>query len=169
VTKQEDWIIIGRFGRPHGIKGLVTINSFTEPRDNILSYSNWHAFINQSWQPVKILSAQIYNKTIVAQIEGYPEREIVARLTNIDIAVHGDQLASLEPGEYYWHQLVGMNVINREGQAFGEVIEVMATGSNDVLVVQGERRHLIPYIPGTFIIDINNNNKIITVDWDMDF
>ena len=48
-------------------------------------------------------------------------------------------------------------------------VEVMPTGSNDVLVVQGEKRHLIPYLPGQFILDINDSQQIITVDWDMDF
>jgi 16S rRNA processing protein RimM len=169
VSKQEEWIIVGRFGRPHGIKGLVTVYSFTDPKDNILSYSDWHAFLNNCWQPIKVLSAQIHNKTIVAQIEGFPERELVARLTNIEIAIHKDQLAPLAPGEYYWHQLIGMKVINQQGLSFGEVVEVMPTGSNDVLVVKGEKRHLIPYLPGQFITSIDNTTKTITVDWDMDF
>lgn len=169
MSNQEHWVVIGRFGRPHGIKGLVSVNSFTEPRDNILSYKDWHVFLNNTWQPVKLLSAQAHNKTIVAQVEGYPEREIVARLTNADIAVHKDQLAALEPGEYYWHDLVGMKVINKDNQLFGTVTEVMPTGSNDVLVVQGEKRHLIPYLLGQFIIEINDKEKVITVDWDLDF
>lgn len=169
MSKQEDWIIVGRFGRPHGVKGLVTVNSFTEPRDNILSYSDWFACINNCWQPIKVLSAQIHNKTIVAQIEGFPERELVAQLTNIEIAIHKDQLAPLAPGEYYWHQLVGMKVINQQGLSFGEVVEVMPTGSNDVLVVKGEKRHLIPYLPGQFVTHIDSTTRTITVDWDMDF
>lgn len=169
MSKQEDWIVVGRFGRPHGVKGLVTVYSFTEPRDNILSYTDWFAFLNNCWQPVKLLSAQIHNKIIVAQIEGYSERELAAHLTNVEIAVHKDQLAPLAPGEYYWHQLIGMKVINQQGLLFGEVIEVLPTGSNDVLIVQGGKRHLIPYLPGQFITDIDNNTKIIIVNWDMDF
>lgn len=165
----EDWVIVGRFGRPHGIKGFVTVHSFTEPNDNILSYSDWHVSLNGQWQVIKLLSVQIHNKAIVAQIEGFPERESVARLTNIEIAIRKDQLAPLAPGEYYWHQLVGMKVINQQGQAFGEVVEVMPTGSNDVLVVQGEKRHLIPYLPEQFIIEVNDESQTITVDWDMDF
>jgi 16S rRNA processing protein RimM len=62
-----------------------------------------------------------------------------------------------------------MKVINQQGQIFGQVVEVMPTGSNDVLVVQGEKRHLIPYLPGQFIIEINDESQTITVDWDMDF
>lgn len=169
MSKQEDWVIVGRFGRPHGVKGLVSVYSFTDPRDNILSYSDWHVFLNKCWQPIKVLSAHIHTKTIVAQIEGYSERETAALLTNVEIAIHKDQLASLKTGEYYWHQLVGMSVINQQGQLFGKVIEVMPTGSNDVLVVQGEKRHLIPYLPGQYIIQIDDQTQTITADWDMDF
>lgn len=169
MSNQEHWIVIGRFGRPHGIKGFVTVHSFTEPRDNILRYTDWHAFINKKWQPIKLLCAEVQNKSIITQIEGYPGRELVARLTNIEIAVQQEQLEKLESGEYYWHQLIGMNVINSKGESFGTVIEIIPTGSNDVLVVQGEKKHLIPYLPGKFILDINKDQQIITVDWDMDF
>jgi 16S rRNA processing protein RimM len=169
VNNQENWIVIARFGRPHGIKGFVTVHSFTEPRDNVLKYANWHAFINNKWQPIKLLRAEVQNKAIIAQIEGYPERELVTRLTNIEIAVQQAQLEELKPGEYYWHQLVGMNVINREGELFGKVIEIIPTGANDVLVVEGNKRHLIPYLLGKFILNIDINQQLITVDWDMDF
>jgi len=169
VNNQANWVVIGRFGRPHGIKGFVTVHSFTEPRDNILRYTDWHAFINNQWQPVKALCVEIHNKAIVAQIDGYPERELASRLTNIEIAVNKEQLAQLEPGEYYWHQLIGMQVVNEKGDVFGQVTEVMPTGANDVLVVEGEKRYLIPYLPDQFILNINDSERIITVDWDLDF
>lgn len=169
MSNQASWVVIGRFGRPHGIKGFVTVHSFTEPRDNILRYTDWHVFLNNTWQPVKLLCVEAQNKAIIAQIEGFPERELVARFTNAEIAVQREQLAELEPGEYYWHQLIGMNVINQKGESFGSVIEVMPTGANDVLVVQGEKRYLIPYLPGQFIIKIDDSQQLITVDWDLDF
>lgn len=169
MNNQENWIVIARFGRPHGIKGFVTVHSFTEPRDNVLKYANWHAFINNKWQPIKLLRAEVQNKAIVAQIEGYPDRELVARLTNIEIAVQQEQLEELKPGEYYWYQLIGMTVTNREGELFGKVIEIIPTGANDVLVVEGNKRHLIPYLPDRFILDVDINQQLITVDWDMDF
>ncbi|HRD68942.1 MAG: ribosome maturation factor RimM [Legionella sp.] len=169
MNNQANWVVIGRFGRPHGIKGFVTVHSFTEPRDNILRYTDWHAFINNQWQPVKALCVEIHNKAIVAQIDGYPERELASRLTNIEIAVNKEQLAQLEPGEYYWHQLIGMQVVNEKGDVFGQVTEVMPTGANDVLVVEGEKRYLIPYLPDQFILNINDSERIITVDWDLDF
>lgn len=169
MDNSSDWVVVGRFGRPHGIKGLVTVLSFTEPRDNLLDYKHWHVGINNQWQPLTLLETTVNNKFILAKIAGYPEREDVARLTNLDIAVNREQLRALAPGEFYWHELIGMHVVNKEGIALGEVTEVMATGSNDVLIVMGEDRHLIPYLPGDVITEINVNQRRITVDWDSSF
>ena len=165
----NDWVIVGRFGRPHGIKGLVTVISFTEPRDNILSYTDWHANINYQWQPLKLLHLEMNNKSILTQVEGYQTRETVAQLTNIDIAVKRHQLPALQQGEYYWHQLIDMRVVTKEGLNLGTVTEIMATGANDVMVVVGEKRHLIPYLPGSAVISVDDTKCLITVDWDLDF
>lgn len=169
VDTSADWVIVGRFGRPHGLKGFVTVHSFTQPFDNILDYADWHMSIKGSWKPVKVLVAEMRNKTIIVQVEGYAERDLAATLTNADIAVPKSELASLEPGEFYWHQLIGMTVVNQKGQLFGTVSDLLATGSNDVLIVEGEKRHLIPYLPGQYVLEIDEAKRQITVDWDMDF
>lgn len=169
MNNDSDWVVVGRFGRPHGIKGFITIISFTDPRDNILDYTGWHARINHQWQPLKILHHETTNKSILVQVDGYQERNKVGELTNIDLAVKREQLPTLEEGEYYWHQLEGMQVITKQGTVLGIVKEIMPTGANDVLVVVGEKRHLIPYLLDNSIIHIDDNQRIITVDWDVDF
>ncbi|CEK09554.1 ribosome maturation factor RimM [Legionella hackeliae] len=169
MDKVTDRIVVGRFGRPHGIKGFITVHSFTDPRDNILRYTDWHAYINKRWQPLKLLRVEVNEKFILAQVEGYSEREQVAALTNTDIAVSRDQLPPLEEGEFYWHDLIGMKVVNQQGILLGTVVEIMPTGANDVLVVEGEKRYLVPYLPGQFVADINTSQQLITVDWDADF
>lgn len=169
MEKEVDWIVIGRFGRAHGIKGMVTVHSFTEPRENILRYTQWHAMINKQWQPLELLRVEVTNKHILALVEGFADREKVEGLTNIEIAVLREQLPQLAPGDYYWHELVGMQVVDQQGACFGTVVEIMPTGSNDVMVVEGEKRYLIPYIPGRFVTSINALEKLIIVDWDTDF
>jgi 16S rRNA processing protein RimM len=169
VNTVSDWIVIGRFGRPHGIKGFITVHSFTEPRDNILRYTDWHAYVNKQWQTLNLVRVEMNEKFILAQVEGYQEREQVAALSNIEIAVTRDQLLPLQEGEYYWHDLIGMKVVSQQGILLGTVKEIMPTGTNDVLVVAGDKRHLIPYLPGQFILDINSDQRLITVDWDVDF
>ncbi len=169
MNTHSEWVVIGRFGRPHGIKGLITVVSFTEPRDNILSYTHWHAYINHQWQPLKLLHLEMNNKYILTQVDGHNEREEVARLTNVDIGVKREQLPALQQGEYYWHQLLGMQVVNQQGILLGTITDMMATGANDVLVVVGECRHLIPYLPGINVIEVNDSQRTVTVDWDADF
>ena len=169
MNNDIDWIVVGRFGRTHGIKGFITVHSYTEPRDNILQYSDWHAFINKQWQPLKLVRLENNGKSILAQVEGYSEREEVARLTNVEIAIRRIELPVLKPGEYYWHELVGMAVFDQKEQNLGKVVDMMPTGANDVIVIEGEKRHLIPYLPGQTVITIDPNERIITVDWDQDF
>lgn len=170
VKQQPDeWVIVGRFGRPRGIKGFVKVISFTEPRENILQYEPWYARIDKQWQPLNIKQVSIEHKFIFAQIEGFPEREQAANLTNIDIAIKQEQLPDLEPGEYYWHQLIGMTVVNLQNIVLGTVAEMIATGANDVLVVTGEKRYLIPFVPEKYVIRIDNKSAQVVVDWDVDF
>lgn len=164
-----NWIVVGRFGRVHGIKGLITIHSHTEPRDNILSYSHWHAYINNQWQALKLLHTEVTDKHILVQVDGYDGREQVASLTNVNIGVRKEQLPELESGEFYWHQLIGMSVVNQQGESLGKVVEIIPTGSNDVLVVEGEKRQLIPWLLSQTIIDVNATQQQIVVEWDPDF
>ncbi|WP_028388584.1 ribosome maturation factor RimM [Legionella fairfieldensis] len=169
MNKNTEWVIVGRFGRVHGVKGFITVHSFTEPRDNILRYSDWHIYLDKQWQPLHVLHVEVNDKSILAQVEGYCEREQVADLTNVEIAISRNQLPSLKHGEYYWYQLMGMQVMNQHGQLLGNITGIMPTGANDVLIVEGEKRYLIPYLPSQFVLDVDTSQGIITVDWDVDF
>jgi 16S rRNA processing protein RimM len=164
-----DWVIVGRFGRPHGIKGFIRVLSFTDPHENLLSFPTWYIQQNQTWTPVLRLNTELSHKTIVTQIKGFVEREDVSALTNCDIAIPGTELPVLEPDEYYWHELEGMHVVHKDGHPLGVVRELMMTGSNDVLVVEGERRHLIPYLLDDVVLQVDRIKRIITVNWDVDF
>ena len=62
-----------------------------------------------------------------------------------------------------------MKVTDQQGVPYGLVTEIMPTGANDVLVVTGEKRYLIPYLPGVYVLKVDDNQRVITVDWDRDF
>ncbi len=168
-TVDSEWIIVGKIGRPHGIKGLVSIISFTEPRESIIDYPNWHIKKKNQWCPISRVKTEVNHKHILAQIAGYTEREDVALLTNFDIAVAKESLPSLDEGEFYWHELIGMTVVHQDGRVLGTVDEIIPTGSNDVLLVQGEQRYLIPYLMDEVVLNIHREKRQITVNWDLDF
>lgn len=163
------WVVMGRFGRVHGIKGFITLHSHAEQRNTILNYTPLYAFINNQWQEIELEEVVITNKHILVRVAGYNERERVAYLTNCDIAITKEQLPDLPADEFYWHQLMGMKVINQKGELLGTVCEMMPTGANDVLIVTGEKRFLIPYLPGRTVINVDTQQQTIEVDWDSDF
>ena len=85
--------------------------------------------------------------------------------TNIDICINREQLPKLPKGEYYWSDLEGLTVINKSGKKLGTVDHLIATGSNDVLVL--ENNIMIPYIDDV-ILEIDLKEKIIQVDWELE-
>lgn len=168
-TVLDDWVIIGRFGRPHGVRGLIKVHSFTDPADTIVQYLPWHVLVHDHEKLIAVSDVTVREKHILVSIENISDRTKVAEFTNLDIVMPNTRLPALANDEYYWHELIGMQVTNREAEDFGQVGEIIATGSNDVLVVEGDRRRLIPYLPGQFIDKIDRSHRQIIVDWDKDF
>ena len=169
MSNDSDWVILGRLGRPQGLKGLIRVISFTQPESAILEYAPWFIQQKDKWIPLKLEDSQIQNQTILIKVADYTEREKVAELTNCNVGVLAKQLPKLPDGDYYWHDLQQMSVVNKNGTVLGNVIEILPTGANDVLVVSGEKRHLIPYVPERHIVSVNLEQRQIVVDWDENF
>ena len=127
----SEWTVVGCFGRPHGIKSFITVHSYTNPRDNILSYKDWHIQLDNNLQCVNPTEIITREKCIITRVDGYDTRETVAALTNHNIMIHSSQLPKLPGGEYYWSQLIGLKVINQQLQELGVIEDILATGSNE--------------------------------------
>ncbi len=87
----------------------------------------------------------------------------------VDIAVYRDELPPLADGEYYWCDLINLEVFEQSGKKLGIVVEIQETGANDVLVVQGEQRILIPLLIDKVIKHVDTANGRMQIDWDPDF
>lgn len=165
----EDYVIVGQISGLHGVKGWVKVYSYTDPRENIIQYSPWLVRSADGWQKIKLDQGRRQGKGVVARLDGYTDRDQAAQLIDRDIALSKDQLPQLDKNEYYWNDLVGLQVINQDKIEFGIVERLIETGSNDVLIVKGDRERLIPYIWEQVIKSIDLDNGVIQVDWDPDF
>ena len=108
---------------------------------------------------------------LVAQLEGVDDRDAAAALRGSDVAVLRAELPEAEEGEFYWADLVGLNVVNSEQHDFGRVSRIMQTGANDVLVVTAEAggsETLIPFIADV-IRQVDLKSGRIVVDWGEDY
>jgi len=160
-------IIIGRFGKTHGVRGWIRVYSLTNPPEKIVTLSPWF-LKRKSWEPIIIESSKLQGENILVKLPNCETPEVAQEYVNIEIAINQDQLSKLPKGEYYWRDLEGLDVINSEGVAFGKIDNLIATGANDVLVVIGDRKRLIPYISNV-ILKVDLDAKVITVDWGADF
>lgn len=162
-------IIMGKIAGAYGVKGWVKVLSFTDPPEKILRYRPWQLIKNGQPQIIKVKSGKPHGKTLVAWLDGIDDRNQAELLNGYEIAVEREQLPKLDNNEYYWSDLIGLKVINLQGIEFGTVTALVETGANDVLVVQGERERLVPWIIEQVIISVSLEDKLLTVDWDADF
>ena len=80
-----------------------------------------------------------------------------------------EALTPTNDDEYYWADLIGLQVINKEKQSFGQVVDMIDTGANDVLICQlKDKQYLIPFI-NRYVVDVDQANKVIRVDWQYDY
>lgn len=164
-------LIVGKLNGAYGIKGWVKVYSFTSPKENILNYKPWYLKQNGQWQEVTVLSGREQGKTLVAQLEGCDDRNLAESYHGVEIAISKSQLPSLGDGEFYWRDLIGLNVVNQAGEQLGQIKKLMETGANDVLVVKQPQggELLIPYVPEYSVINVDLNAGEMLVDWESDY
>ena len=165
----EQHISVGKISGVFGIKGWVKVFSFTDPRENILTYSPWLLKKGDQTKTVNVVEGQLQGKTIVAQLADIEDRDQAASLMGWDIFITQDQLPKAAKGEYYWSDLIGLQVETIDGVQLGVVDSLLETGANDVIIVQGERERVIPFLQGRTIIKVDLEAGKIIVDWDPDF
>ena len=169
MSEQQHNISVGKISGVFGVKGWVKVFSFTDPRENILTYSPWLLQKGDQIKTVNVVDGQLQGKTIVAQLAGVDDRDQAASLMGWDIFITQDQLPKAAKGEYYWSDLIGLQVETIDGVQLGAVDSLLETGANDVIIVQGERERVIPFLQGRTIIKVDLDASKIVVDWDPDF
>jgi len=167
--KQTDLVELGNINGVFGIQGWVKVFSHTSPRIQVTDYRRWLLKHNGQEREYRVLRGRVQGKAIVAQLEGVDDRNQSEALVGATIYVHQDQLEKLGEGEYYWSELVGLQVYTQEGVDLGKVDWLFETGNNDVMVVAGDKERFIPYIKDNFVKVIDLNAGKIIVDWDPDF
>lgn len=172
----QGYITLGKITTVYGVKGWVKVQSFTDPFDNILDYRDWRLKRqgSQAIEDVVVVDGRRHNKSIVVQLQGYDDRERARSLAQAEIQVLASTLPEPDEGEFYWHQLQGMTVIDvdDEQSVFGIVDSFLATGANDVMVVRAptartgdDQEILIPWLPERVIKHVDLEARVIEVDW----
>lgn len=172
----EKQVTLGKIGAVYGIKGWLKIHSFTDEPTAIFEYSPWTLVLGGNSQLVEVSEWRRHSNGLIAKLTGVNDRNDAQLRVGAEISVQSDLLPELPEGEFYWRDLIGMDVVNTQGYSLGKVTDIMETGSNDVLVVKanrtdafGKKERLIPYLDEQVIKDVSLDSKQINVDWDPGF
>jgi 16S rRNA processing protein RimM len=175
VNQQADKrVYLGRISTVYGVKGWLKVHSQTQPRNNIFDYPVWQLKQNNQWHELKVEQGKPHGKTLVVKLAGIDDRDQAQVWVGATIAINRSQMPATQEDEHYWSDLINMQVVTTEGVALGKVATLMETGSNDVLVIRGEYQgkkteHLVPWLVGDVIIEVNQASQQVTVDWDPEF
>jgi 16S rRNA processing protein RimM len=159
---------MGRIVAPFGIQGWVKVDPLTAEPKNLLAYPEWWVGDGTDWQEHEVAEARTQGRIVVARLAGCGDRDKAAGFRGRQVAVDRQRLPKAQPNEYYWADLIGLRVVNEAGRDFGQVVRILETGANDVLVVQGERERLIPFIADA-IAAVDLQGGVMRVNWDADF
>lgn len=169
-TSAEESVVIGRILGPWGVKGWLQIYSYTDPREGIFVYAPWQ--VEGSDEPIRPLEHKHSGKRLVVRLPGIETPEQALIWAGKHISVDRQQLSPLPAGEYYWHDLVGLTVVNREGHTLGQVRQMLATGANDVMEVQSKETAsniLIPFVLGVYVDEVLLSEGQVRVDWPIEW
>ncbi|MFB6421645.1 MAG: ribosome maturation factor RimM [Candidatus Malihini olakiniferum] len=169
-------IVIGKTRLTYGIQGWLKLFSSTEKKESIFNYQPWYIKFHGSWTIFAIENWKHHNQGLIIKPKGIDDRDTANLLTNTEIVVGFSQLPDLEEGSYYWKNLFGCEVITSSAYQLGKVINMIETGSNDVMVIKANlkdafsaKERLIPFLTGQVIKHVDLSTKIIEVDWDPSF
>lgn len=163
-------IILGHISGVFGIKGWVKVFSYTRPREQILNYPKWFVGDDTNSQ-MALEQGRLHKESIIVKLEGIDDRDQAMALFESNIRVLISELVELPADEFYWYQLIGLQVVDTAQQPIGEVVRLLETGANDVLVVHDANNveHLIPYIKDQVVQRIDLTTKEMIVDWDTNY
>ncbi len=184
----SDLVVMAQVKEPYGLKGWIKLYMFGEARDGLKDFSLW--WINRGaetrpdWQCVVPEQVAEHGGTLVAKWPGVEDRDAAFALKGLQIAVPRSQFSANSENEFYWSDLIGLAVINRQGESLGRVEGLLDLGPHHVLRVRplapvaaqaaaaagvqagGER--LIPFV-AHYIDAVDLNLGRITVDWGLDY
>jgi 16S rRNA processing protein RimM len=184
----SDMVVMGRIVAPYGVFGWLKVVPDTEAFDGLFDYDTWWLGKGDDWRELIVETAKVHNDVLVVKLKGIDDRDAALACKGKQIAVPRDQLPEAEDNEYYWSDLIGVRVKNKQDVDFGLIVDVFETGANDVIAVRADpvkpeaaketsvkaavkekpQERLLPFTADV-VLAVDIKAKTMLVDWDADF
>lgn len=162
AADEPRFLIIGQIVRPHGVRGDVRVDVYTEQPERF----NWLETVylgEKDPQPVAVEGVRFHKKQVLLKLAGYDDRNAAETLRSVWLQVPEAEALPLEEGEYFFYQLLGLEVVTDAGELLGELTDVLETKANAVFIVQGPRGELLLPDTDEVVLDIDFDRRRMTV------
>ncbi|WP_296001935.1 ribosome maturation factor RimM [Rugamonas sp.] len=178
VQVPDDLTQVGFVFGAYGVAGWVRVRPFSEDADALLSVKTW--WIDKpALHDVGVMRVKLHGGDVCAQLPGVTDRDMAEALKGAAVFVPRSQFPALSADEFYWSELIGLEVENLQGEHLGQVTDMMSNGPQSILRIKpavaadalpdvAAQERLIPFVD-QFIIKVDKDAKKITVDWGLDY
>ena len=158
-------ILIAKIQAHQGLNGWLKIYSYSESKKKFSNYKHFFVIKNETYVRLDVEDIQV-TKSIKIKFKNFSLREDSDEYIGKNLYIDREQLVELDDNQYYWNDLIGLDVYLEEGEQIGVIKDIIETGSNDVLVIKGSKGEeiLIPYVFGESIKKVILNEKKIIID-----
>jgi 16S rRNA processing protein RimM len=172
----DDLTQVGYVAGAYGIAGAIRVTPFSTDADALLSVKTWW-LDKPSLRSVTVRTTKMHGGDVVATLVGMAGRDAAEALKGAAVHVSRREFPVLEEDEYYWSDLIGMDVVNLQGEALGKVIDMMSNGPQSILRIEpvadpenAEKapERLVPFVD-QFVKHVELKAKKITLDWGLDY
>lgn len=155
-------LVVGRAIRPHGVRGTLLVQVFSEIIRSITPSSK--VFMGPTLIPAVVRSIRRHRGRFLLDLEGCTDRQQAEQWRGVEIHVRFDEAQPLAEGEYYHWQILGIQVMTEDGATLGQVVDIIETGANDVYVVRGDAgKELLLPATEEVILDVKPDEECMLV------
>jgi len=156
------FLAVAKVRRPHGVHGEMVVEIYTDFPERL--QPGKMVFVGTGKKQLTITSQRSHNEGLLLGFEGITTPEEAGWYRNQFLSISASDAHELQEGEYYFHDLLGLNVTDESDRSLGTLIEIMETGANDVYVVKGAAgtEILLPAIPDV-VLSVDLAAKIMKV------
>jgi 16S rRNA processing protein RimM len=140
--RRAEHLLVALVGRAVGLKGEVEVHVLSDAEGRFAPGS---VVFNRA-TALTVRSMRRQGERVVVRFESVHDRTAAEGLRGAELTIPPDEARSLEEGEYWDHDLIGCNVITTGGEEIGSVVDVLHQPANSVLVVRGDKEHLVPLV-----------------------
>lgn len=159
----KDVFRVGVIANTHGIRGEVKVFPTTDDPSRFIGMKEILLDTKDQMMPLTVERARLFKNLVIVKFKEYSNINDIEKYKGHDLYVTREHAIPLEEGEYYIADIIGARVVTDEGEEFGELVDVLTTGANDVYVVKHQGKEvLLPVIPDC-VLARNLEEKIVTV------